>query len=37
MTKNESAIDLPLLSPLRVMKQTTQVKMKNEGGGTKVA
>ena len=35
MTKNESAIDLPPLLPLRIMKQTTEVKMKNEGGGGK--
>ena len=37
MTKNESAIDLPPLLPLCVMKLATQVKMKNEGGGGKVA
>ena len=37
MTKNKSAKDLPQLSPLHTMKQTIQVKMKNEGGGRKVA
>ena len=37
MAKNESAIDLPPLSPLRTMRQTTPVKMMNEGGGGKVA
>ena len=35
--KNKRDEDLPPLSPLHVMKQTTQVKMKNEGGGGKVA
>ena len=37
MTKNESAIDLLPLLLLRTMKQTTQAKMMNEGGGGKVA
>ena len=37
MAKNESTIDLLPLSPLHTMKQTTQVKMMNEGGGGKVA
>ena len=37
MTKNESAIDSPPLSPLHTMKQTTQEKMKNEGGAERWA
>ena len=37
MAKNKSAIDLPPLLPMHTMKQTTQVKMKNEVGGGKVA
>ena len=37
MTKNKSTKDLPQLLPLHTMKQTTQVKMTNEGGGGMVA
>ena len=36
MTKNESTVNSQPLPPQHTMKQTAQVKMKNEGGGGKV-